>query len=171
MTCKGGTCDRTPLCSVAGTCQYRSSADEARERITEVSVGPLDLSPLPLTSIPGKLEFLGTVDGKGYKSSMDQKKIPLHLIPPSLLLAAGRGLKHGALKYAAYNWMRGMNYSEVYAALQRHLLAWLAKEDTDPDSGLSHLDHAVCCLAFLTHYTTHTEYQQFDDRVFTTAAA
>jgi len=44
----------------------------------------------------------------------------------------------------------------------RHLTAWWAGEDLDPESGLHHLAHAACCLMFLLEYTqTHTE---LDDR-------
>lgn len=111
-------------------------------------------------------DFSGQVDGSGYKTSMDDpKKIPLWLVPVALLRAAGRALGYGARKYAANNWRKGMAWSECYSALQRHLSAWLEGEDTDPESGLSHLDHATACLAFLTEYAGHPElYGKFDDR-------
>ena len=31
----------------------------------------------------------------------------------------------------------------------RHISAWLGNETNDPDSGLPHLAHAVCCLLYL----------------------
>jgi hypothetical protein len=39
-----------------------------------------------------------------------------------------------------------------FAALLRHLFAWWRGEELDPESGLSHLAHAGCCLMFLMEY-------------------
>lgn len=50
---------------------------------------------------------------------------------------------HGAGKYGRLNWMRGYDWSLAYDAMQRHLLKWQAGEDTDPESGMSHLAHAA----------------------------
>ena len=112
----------------------------------------------------GDMTFRG-VDGNGYKQSMDDpKKIPLALVPPSYMRACGRALQHGAVRYSAWNWKRGMDFSEPFSALQRHLLSWLEREETDPDSGLSHLDHAAACLAFLIEFSENPVYQKFDNR-------
>lgn len=88
----------------------------------------------------------------------DEGKVRLDLVPPSLMLAAGRAMTHGALKYGAQNWRKGLLLSRVYAALQRHLLAFWSGEDLDPSSCLSHLDHAAACLAMLIElYETFPE--------------
>lgn len=120
---------------------------------------------------PGKgsvvQDFDGTVDGFGVKNSMFAnfvEKPPVALVPSSYILAAARALGYGANKYAPNNWRRGMKWSEVFSALQRHLLAWNNGEDYDLDTGLSHLDHAGACLAFLTEYASRSNYLQFDDR-------
>jgi len=106
------------------------------------------------------------IDGSGYKASMDTPaKIPLALIPPAAIRATGRALQHGARRYSAWNWARGMNYSEVSSALMRHLMSWLEGEEQDPDSGLSHLDHIGACHAFLCHFEANPAYHQFDDRL------
>lgn len=111
-------------------------------------------------------DFAGRIDGTGYKASMDDvAKVPLWLVPPALIMAAGRALQYGARKYASNNWRKGMKYSEVYSALQRHLLAWAEGEEKDPESTLSHLDHAAACLGFLTEYEQYSHlYGAFDDR-------
>jgi len=50
------------------------------------------------------------------------------------------------------NWEKGIDPGRVFAAAQRHLWAYWSGEDTDEESGLSHLDHAACNIAFLQTY-------------------
>jgi hypothetical protein len=62
-------------------------------------------------------------------------------------------LTFGAQKYARDNWKKvpdGKN--RYYAALLRHLTAWQAGEKIDPESGMNHLDHAMCNLYFLRSF-------------------
>ena len=88
----------------------------------------------------------------------DTGKTRMELIPPSLLEAVGGILTFGAEKYSDRNWEKGIEWSRVYGALQRHLNAFWSGEDTDPETGKSHLHHAGCCIAFLIEYeTTHPE--------------
>jgi hypothetical protein len=79
----------------------------------------------------------------------DQEKLPYHLIPPELLQATADILAFGAKKYSARNWEAGMDWSRVYAALQRHMWAWWGGENLDPETGKSHLWHAATNIAFL----------------------
>ena len=79
----------------------------------------------------------------------DSEKIMLQLFPPEALFEIGAVLTYGAKKYAPRNWEKGIEYSRVYGALQRHLWAWWGGEENDPESGLPHLAHAGCCLVFL----------------------
>lgn len=115
---------------------------------------------------PEVLDYSGEVDGGGYKASMDDpKKLPLWLVPNALINGAAAVLGYGASKYAPQNWRRGMAWSETYSALQRHLTAWNEGEDADPESGLPHLGHAACCLAFLLEYEAQPAlYAKFDNR-------
>lgn len=82
----------------------------------------------------------------------DQEKVRLELIPPELIFGVGEILTFGAKKYGDRNWERGMEWGRVYGALQRHLNAWWSGEETDAETGKSHLWHAGCCLAFLMAY-------------------
>jgi hypothetical protein len=82
----------------------------------------------------------------------DKGKLPLHLLPPEMLEAVAEVLDFGASKYAPRNWELGMDWSRPYAALLRHMLAWWGGEDKDPETGLSHLAHAGCCIGFLITY-------------------
>lgn len=82
----------------------------------------------------------------------DQGKSRVDLIPPDFIIELGNVLKHGAEKYAPNDWQT-LPYAEdrYYAAALRHLLAYRKGEKVDKESGLSHLSHAACNLAFL-HY-------------------
>lgn len=82
----------------------------------------------------------------------DHDKVPLHLLPPELMIEVGKVLQFGAVKYAPRNWELGMDWHRPYAALLRHMLSWWGGEDLDPETGLSHLAHAGCCIAFLIAY-------------------
>lgn len=85
-------------------------------------------------------------------TKFDQGKLPFHLLPPELLTAITTVLDFGASKYAPRNWEAGMDWSRVFSALQRHMWAWWAGEDKDPETGKSHLWHAACCIAFLVTF-------------------
>jgi hypothetical protein len=63
----------------------------------------------------------------------------------------------GTIKYAAWNWSKGMKWSTCMDCLLRHLFKWwYCGEDIDPESGEHHLDHVFCNLFFLRHYAdTH----------------
>ena len=76
-------------------------------------------------------------------------KIRTDLIPPEAIRGTARVLTYGAKKYDDRNWERGLDYSRIYGALLRHILAWWEGEDLDPESGLNHLHHVGCCAMFL----------------------
>lgn len=82
----------------------------------------------------------------------DEGKVRLDLLPRELLIGTAKVLMFGAEKYDEYNWAKGMKWSRVYGAAQRHLTAWWAGENVDEETGYSHLWHASCCIAFLIAY-------------------
>lgn len=82
----------------------------------------------------------------------DAGKLGYHLWPFDASDEIVRVLDFGANKYAARNWERGMAWSRPFAALMRHMGAWWMGQDKDPETGLSHLAHAGCCLLFLLAY-------------------
>jgi hypothetical protein len=82
----------------------------------------------------------------------DHGKTRYDLMPPELMEGTARVLAYGATKYAPRNWESGMHWGRPFAALMRHMWAWWGGEDTDPETGFSHLDHAACCIAFLMAY-------------------
>ena len=79
----------------------------------------------------------------------DDNKMRYDLIPPSLMKGVAQVLTFGAEKYEPNNWKKVDNPERYVAALYRHLEAWREGEETDYESGLSHLAHAATNLAFL----------------------
>ena len=85
--------------------------------------------------------------GEGRKD--DGGKARHDLIPPELPDAVAQVLAFGASKYGERNWEKGMNWGRPFAALMRHMWAWWRGEANDTETGMSHLWHAACCIAFL----------------------
>lgn len=83
---------------------------------------------------------------------LDNEKPPMDLLPSEALEQIAKVLGFGALKYERNNWRKGIEYGRLHAAALRHLTAWNNGEDTDPDSGLSHVAHAACNLMFLLEF-------------------
>lgn len=82
----------------------------------------------------------------------DGGKTPYHLLAPEMLEDVAQVLAFGAEKYSARNWEKGMDWGRPFSAAMRHLWAWWRGEDRDPETGLSHLAHAACCVMFLLAY-------------------
>lgn len=82
----------------------------------------------------------------------DFLKLRYDLLPPEALQEVVEVLSFGAAKYGDRNWEKGLPYSRYFGAAMRHLWAWWRGEDLDPESGLSHLAHAGCCVLFLLTY-------------------
>ena len=94
--------------------------------------------------------------GPGVKH--DEGKNRLDLIEPEFIEGVGKVLTFGADKYEPNNWQKVEDAEDrYYAAALRHLIAWRKGEKTDPESGLSHLDHAACNIMFLAHWERENE--------------
>lgn len=77
----------------------------------------------------------------------------LSTVDPDVLLMLGEISNYGSEKYDAYNFLKGMEWDLMFDALLRHLLAFWAGEDDDPESGLPHMGHAMWhAHALLAHY-------------------
>lgn len=80
------------------------------------------------------------------------------LMPSGPLMEVAKVFGFGAGKYAPRNWEKGYSWRRSYDALQRHLWQFWGGEDIDPESGVSHLAHAVFhCLALMEWSKTHPE--------------
>lgn len=82
----------------------------------------------------------------------DGGKLDWALLPVEPNEEVVKVLMFGAQKYARDNWKHVDNHKvRYYNAAMRHLTAWQKGEETDPETGLSHLAHAMCCLNFLLY--------------------
>ena len=80
----------------------------------------------------------------------DGGKLEYGLLPPYALQETVKVLTFGAQKYERNNWIHvDDGIRRYFDALQRHVWAWKMGENIDPESGLHHLAHAMCCLMFL----------------------
>lgn len=99
---------------------------------------PLDSTHIELTSM------------RGDKNKFDGGKAMWDLLPWDAVEEIVQILTFGATKYGAYSWKEVDGARDRYmAALMRHVKAWYAGEEFDPESGQHHLAHAGCNLLFL----------------------
>ena len=116
----------------------------------------IDANDILERAVKAEKEYYGTA------LKFDQNKLPLHLLSTEAMNQTAAVLKFGAQKYAEHNWRKGFDWSRPLSAAMRHITAFNAGEDRDPESGLSHLAHAACCIMFLLEFEkTHPH---LDDR-------
>jgi hypothetical protein len=91
-------------------------------------------------------------EGKKYDSGKDR----WDLLPMECVEDVVKILTFGSVKYGPNNWQNVEPFNDrYYAALMRHLVAWRKGEETDTESGLPHLSHAMCNVIFLLWYEKH----------------
>jgi hypothetical protein len=90
-------------------------------------------------------------------TKFDSGKSRYDLLPPNALEEVAKVLTYGAAKYAPDNWRFVPDAENRYfAAAQRHLWALRRGESHDPESGISHIAHAITSLLFLEEILNHT---------------
>ena len=113
--------------------------------------------------LPIKEELLVDRGSKSIGTKDDTNKLPYHLLSGEALEEVVRVLQFGASKYSERGWENGIHFSRVFSASMRHLWAWWRREPLDPESGITHLAHALCCIMFLLHYELK-KMNSLDDR-------
>ena len=98
---------------------------------------------------------MGTLEIKQIPVSRkhSEGKPDITLIPLAALCAGARALEFGVDKYGRNNYrLTGISKIQLARACISHLYGWI-EEDTDSESGLSHLDHAMAniCMLIATH--------------------
>jgi hypothetical protein len=95
----------------------------------------------------------------------DSGKLRMDLISPDALKGLAEILTFGSNKYNDRNWEKGVSFGRLYGAALRHLISFWDGCDIDEESGKMAIDHAQCCLHFLSHYLhNYSKYKNFDDR-------
>lgn len=102
----------------------------------------------------------------GENAKYDQGKNRLDLVFPSIIEELGFIRTYGVNKYKdPENWKRIDNAKTRYtAAAMRHFEAWRKGEKFDPESGLRHLSHCACNLAFLIELERMEEKEEMDKK-------
>lgn len=71
-------------------------------------------------------------------------------VPFAVVCEMGVAMLEGARKYGRNNWRASGAAASIYVdAAIGHIMAWNMGEETDPDSGVSHLTKAMVSLAVL----------------------
>jgi len=92
----------------------------------------------------------------------DKDKPDWSLLPMDVIQAAVEVLTDGAKKYSPNGWQHLKDLNDrYYSALIRTVVASRTGEKNDPESGRSHLAHALCNIIFLLW----KEMQDADDGV------
>jgi len=79
----------------------------------------------------------------------DSEKPKMYLLPPKATLEVAKVLTFGADKYDEDNWRKLEDAQKRYSGgALRHIFSHLDGELQDPETNLSHLAHAICCLMF-----------------------
>lgn len=80
----------------------------------------------------------------------DSGKPEFSLLPPWALQSVAEVLTFGAKKYEVDNWKYVSNGAHRYKnAAMRHINDYMKGEKCDPETGINHLAHAICCLMFI----------------------
>jgi hypothetical protein len=94
--------------------------------------------------------YLSKPDDGEFKYKNDQGKDRWDLLPFNAIEDAVKAITHGANKYGVLSWQKLENpRNRYFAALMRHLMAWRDNELTDPETGISHIGHAIANLVFM----------------------
>lgn len=102
-----------------------------------------------------ELVLAGPADASGSKPTNPKdaigiRKAPLSTLPMGVVAEMGAAMLEGAAKYGRHNYRGvGVRASVYFDATMRHLISWWEGEDTDADSGLSHVTKALVSLAVL----------------------
>ena len=95
--------------------------------------------PMPKTIPPDK-----------YKHKSDEGKPELSLVPPAIIEAVGEVRTYGVKKYGDNECWKKVEPKRYKDALVRHLCEYMRDDKAvDSESGIEHLKHIACNVAFL----------------------
>jgi hypothetical protein len=94
----------------------------------------------------------------GNEAKADHGKVRPTLVPVSMVLAVAEVREYGCRKYHDPDNWRKVEPQRYRDALYRHFLAYLSGEKCDKESGLPHLWHMACNVAFLVDMDKENEH-------------
>ena len=95
----------------------------------------------------------------------DSEKPKMNLLPPKAIVEISKVLTFGAEKYDAENWRKLDDLQNRYTAgALRHIFAHMDGEELDPETNLSHLAHAMCCLLFKLEIELEERFKEEESR-------
>jgi len=114
------------------------------------SQGPEEILPLK-DVVAQPVSLADNVKDSNPKDAIGITKAPISTVSFPVMAELGVAMLEGALKYGKHNYREIGVRASVYldACINRHLGAWIEGQDTDPDSGLSHLVKAIACLMIM----------------------
>lgn len=125
--------------------------DDRGQKIDKDTPYKYDEAPPEYATHTGKY---GDCEGRTIEESggmkNDNDKPDWSLLPLETIEGIVEVLTYGAKKYKRDNWKK-VSVNRNFAALLRHLSKWQAGEEFDAESGLHHLDHALCDLMFIVY--------------------
>lgn len=84
------------------------------------------------------------------KDIVGSNKLPLSLFPATAIAEGSLGFLNGQCKYGRDNFLViGIRASIYVDAALRHLLAWYAGREVDPEDGVPDLGAALACIAII----------------------
>jgi hypothetical protein len=84
------------------------------------------------------------------KDAIGATKVPMGLVPDTVMIEASMAFLEGALKYGKMNWRASEIKTSIYHdALMRHLTLWWNGENEDPDTKVKHLASIIACAGIL----------------------
>jgi hypothetical protein len=73
----------------------------------------------------------------------------LSLVPYGIMEHIAKVRQHRAMKYAGQDYWKSVKPEQWVDDILMHIEAYIWREKIDAESGLSHLAHAACAMAFL----------------------
>jgi len=102
---------------------------------------------------------------EGLRHNTGKPRLDLNSLGREVQIGEAAVWEKGLVKYSLGNWLKGMSWQESAASLRRHYDAFLNGENCDPESGLPHVDHMICCAKIMSN--SYHNRKDLDDRVLT----
>ena len=98
----------------------------------------------------------------------DKGKPRISLVPPAIIEAIAEVREYGTAKYGTAEAWRQVEKQRYVDALLRHTLGYMRnQEGKDEESGIAHIKHMACNIAFLLELDKEPQEQPYSRRSFT----